>query len=150
MGNHPHEKKLSFWHNLKNVAKDVLKEVLVNDNDVERKNEFAVDSRDVNLHYLFNKVMSDPSKKNNLALQKEITHRMEVAKTFETLFPQHIDAVKNNTTPLPTDFQCYRKLVNTYERCCERMDDYSLKYMKYFVAECEGIKSIPDEDIKSA
>jgi len=68
---------------------------------------------------------------------------MAVDSRFESIFPTHVEAVKGNTTPLPTDFECYRKLVDAYETSCEKMDDYSLKYMKYFVAECEGLKSIP-------
>jgi len=86
--------------------------------------------------------MTNPSKENNLALKKEISHRMEVDLRFETMFPAHVEAFKSNTTPEPTNFDCYRKLVDTYETSCERMDDFSLKYMKYFVAECEGMKSI--------
>jgi len=136
------EKKHSFWHNLKNAAGDILKDVLVDQTDIDRKNEFALDSRDIQLHYLYNLVMTEPSKENNENLKNEITHRMVVDSRFETLFPQHIEAVKNNTTPLPTDFECYRKLVDTYENSCEKMDEYSLKHMKYFVAECEGMKSV--------
>jgi len=76
---------------------------------------------------------------------------MIVDERFEKAFPLHMEAVKNNTTPLPTDFECYRKLINAYESSCEKMDDYSLKYMKAFVAECEGMKSLPgasDESVK--
>ena len=144
------QKKHSFWHNLKHAAKDILQDVLVDQKDVDRKNEFAVDSRDIQLHYLYNLVITEPSRENSEALQKEITHRMAVDQRFETIFPHHVEAVKNNTTPLPTDFECYRKLVDTYENSCEKMDEYSLKYMKYFVAECEGMKSVPGASAKSA
>ena len=147
---HKKEKKHSFWHNLKNAAKDILQDVFVDQKDIDRKNEFAVDSRDIQLHYLYNLVISEPSRENSEALQKEITHRMEVDSRFETLFPQHVEAVKSNTTPLPTDFECYRKLVDTYENSCEKMDEYSLKHMKYFVAECEGMKSVPEASAKTA
>lgn len=64
---------------------------------------------------------------------------------FEKMFPQHIEAVKNSTTPLPTDFDCYRSLIETFEDSCERLDDYGLKYMKAFVAQCEGMKSYPEQ-----
>ena len=46
--------------------------------------------------------------------------------------------MKNGTTPnptKPTDFKCYRKLINRYEEQCESLDDYSLKYLKTFAAE---------------
>ena len=139
-----HQPKVSFWDSLINAATDIAVDVMTHDEEVRTKNEYAVDSRDVKLHYFYNKVISDPSKENNLALKKEITNRMTIDDRFQKIFPNHVDAFKSNTTPEPTDFDCYRKLVDTYEESCGRMDDFSLKYMKYFVAECEGLKSIPD------
>lgn len=110
-----------------------------------KKNEFAVDSRDIQLHYLYNQVMTDATPEANAALQAEIAHRMQMDKLFSDLFPMHMDAVKNNSTPLPTDFDCYRTLIQTFETQCEKIDDYTLKYMKAFVAECEGMKSFPEK-----
>jgi len=109
-----------------------------------RKNEFAVDSRDVKLHWLYNNVMADPSTENHKALQDEINHRMKVDKIFEEAFPKHIEAVRKATTPLPTEFECYRKLITAYEEKCMEVSDYTLKYFKAFVAECEGLKSFPE------
>jgi len=68
---------------------------------------------------------------------------METDALFEKLFPKHVEAVKSNTTPLPTDFDCYRSLVETFRSECAEITDYSMKYMKYFVAECEGMKNFP-------
>jgi legumain len=133
-----------FWSQFKRIGKNVLKDVTNWEEAAStRKNEFAVDSRDINLHYLYNMVMSDPTIENNEALQAELNHRMTVDLQFAKMFPTHVDAVKNNTTPLPTDFECYRRLISTYEMECGAISDYSLKYMKYFVAECEGMKSFP-------
>jgi len=138
------EDKHHFWKNFKAIGKDFLKDVTHWDEAIsKRKNEFAVDSRDVQLHYLYNMVMEDPSIENNQALQNELTHRMEVELRFAKLFPTHVDAVKNNTTPLPTDFDCYRRLIETYENECASLSEYTMKYFKYFVAECEGMKSFP-------
>lgn len=36
--------------------------------NTERKNFFAVDSRDIKLHYFYNRVMKNPTKENNEAL----------------------------------------------------------------------------------
>jgi hypothetical protein len=106
---HHHHK---FWKQLGHFGKEYVKDLVHWDESVsQRKNDFAVDSRDIKLHYLYNKVMTSPSEENNAALQAEITHRMNIDKLFEELFPMHMDAVKNNTTPLPTDFDCYRTLV---------------------------------------
>jgi legumain len=109
----------------------------------ERKSTYAVDSRDIKMHYLYNKVMQEATPENHQALQDEITHRMKVDSTMEALFGHHFEAMKNGTTPNPTDFECYRKLINRYEEQCESLDDYSLKYLKTFAAECEAIKAYP-------
>jgi hypothetical protein len=69
---------------------------------------------------------------------------MKVDQIFENAFPTYIEAVKKGTTPLPTEFDCYRKLVSAYEEKCMEVDDYTLKYFKAFVAECEGLKSFPE------
>jgi len=65
---------------------------------------------------------------------------MKVDEFFTQTYPHHLDSV----TPLPTEFDCYRTLIETYEQHCETFDDYSMKYMKTFVSECEGLKSFPD------
>jgi len=138
--------KGGFWKQFKHFGKNALKDISHWDEAVAyKKNEFAVDSRDIQLHYLYNQVMTDPTPEANAALQSEIAHRMKMDKLFSDLFPMHMDAVKNNSTPLPTDFDCYRTLIQTFETQCEKIDDYTLKYMKAFVAECEGMKSFPEK-----
>ena len=136
--------KKNWFDKLSNVGKKIWKQASkINEVKSSRKNEFAVDSRDINLHYLYNLVITEPTQENTLALQAELTMRMETAKRFETLFPQHVEAVNNNQTPLPTEFDCYRTLIDTYTEECGAISDYGLKYMKYFVAECEGMKNFP-------
>jgi legumain len=138
--------KKSFWKSLRHFGKNAIKDIVHWDEAAsEKKNDFAVDSRDIQLHYLYNLVMTNPSAENNAALQAEISHRMKMDKLFSDLFPMHMDAVKSNSTPLPTDFDCYRTLIETFESQCEKIDDYTLKYMKAFVAECEGMKSFPEK-----
>jgi legumain len=109
----------------------------------EDKGAFAVDSRDIQLHYLYNLVAQDPSVENHQALKDEVDKRIRTDEFFSTFYAQHWEAMQAGTTPLPTDFDCYRTLSDTYETFCEPMDDYSLKYMKAFVAECEGMTSFP-------
>ena len=89
---------------------------------------------------IYNNVVNHPSAENNAALQAEINHRMKIDTFFKDLYPQHIDSVP----VLPTDFTCYRKLIETYEEHCEAITDYTMKYFRLFVAECEGMKSVPD------
>merc|ERR1719223_1892546 len=87
--------------------------------------------------------MQEATPENHQALQDVINHRMKVDSQMEALFGHHFQAMKDGTTPNPTYFECYRKLINQYESQCEMLDDYSLKYLKTFAAECEAIKAYP-------
>ena len=111
--------------------------------EITRKNQFAIDSRDIQLHYLYNNVMRSPTPENHKALSDEVAHRMKIDKIFEEAFPAHMEGIKNGAKYLPTDFECYRNLMNVFEEKCEKLDDYSLKYAKAFVAECEALKAFP-------
>ena len=48
----------------------------------------------------------------------------------------------NEEWPNPTKFECLRSLMSTYEEHCGSFDDYSLKYVKYLVRECEALPEI--------
>ena len=48
----------------------------------------------------------------------------------------------NEEWPSPTKFECLRALMDTYEEHCGKMDDYSLKYVKYLVKECESLPEV--------
>ena len=119
----------------------LFKDLTSNFSDVDRKNMFAVDSRDVKLHDAYAAVMRDPSPENHQALEEEIQHRMKVDKTFEQIFPAHMEAVRGKTTPLPTDFDCYRNLIAAFEDKCFKFSEYSMKYMSALVTECEHVIS---------
>lgn len=144
-GNFGEQKKAQdWWKALKKVGKHFIKDVTDWDRiSAKAKNDFAVDSRDVNLHYLYYRVKEDPSMENMKALQEELKFRTEIDNFFKTTFPTHAEAVANGTVPNPTDFDCLRSLIDQYEDKCTKLEDYSLKWVKYFVAECEGMKSFP-------
>lgn len=55
--------------------------------EVARKNDFAVAVRDIKLHYLYARVVRDPSAENQEALMAELQHRLKIDQTFESLFP---------------------------------------------------------------
>lgn len=38
---------------------------------------------------------------------------------------------------VPSDFECLRSLIGTYEKYCGLFTDYSRKFIKYLVRECE-------------
>lgn len=89
-------------------------------------------------------MLSEPTPENYEGLNKEIAHRMKVDQIFETAFPRHIEGIKRGDKFLPTDFECYRKMISHYEDNCEPISDYTLKYLKAFVAECEAMKVFPE------
>lgn len=41
---------------------------------------------------------------------------------------------------VPKDYDCLRSLIETYETHCGKFDDYSRKFIKYLVRECEQPK----------
>lgn len=104
----------------------------------------SVDSRDVKLHYHYNQLKSDPTPENYKAITDEIAQRQKVEAVFNNVFPQHMEAVKNKTTPRPVtdaDFACYKELINAYNTHCGRAEDYEFKYFSAFVAECHNLHS---------
>jgi len=38
---------------------------------------------------------------------------------------------------VPKDFDCLRSLMKTFEESCGKFTDYSRRFIKYFVRECE-------------
>ena len=94
-------------------------------------------------------VLTEPTLENYEGLNKEIAHRMRVDKIFENVFPTHMEGIKKGDKYLPTDFDCYRMLIIMYEAVCEPISDYTLKYLKAFVAECEAIRGYPEFQLNS-
>ena len=132
-----------MWNHFKKIGKNFIHQETDFDETAEKLNDFSVDSRDVKLHYLYHEVLSNPSIEATQALQDELAARTKADQLIAELFPEHMEAVRNKTTPLPTDFECYKDLIETFEKYCMKFTDYSMKYMSALVAECEGMKSIP-------
>jgi len=110
----------------------------------QRKNDFAVDARDIDLHYLYQKVMSDPSKENQEALKNEISHRIQIDDLFkDAAGPILEDIKKEKLGTLPSDFDCYRDLIYNFEKSCGEADTYTMKYFKVFAAQCQAIAHYP-------
>ena len=133
--------KVKEAFNWKKMGFKLYKDLTSNFSDSDRKNMFAVDSRDTKLHDAYAAVMREPTPEHHQALEDEIQHRMKVDKTFEEIFPHHMQAVKGKTTPNPTDFECYREMVNAFEDKCFDFSEYSMKYMGALVAQCEHVIS---------
>lgn len=69
---------------------------------------------------------------------------MKVDQIFQEAFPERMDSLEKGAHFLPTDFECYRKFIQAYENLCEPISDYTLKYLKVFVAECEATMAYPE------
>ena len=68
-------------------------------------------------------------------LSEEVADRIRNDRIFEKFYSG--DLTETRETVLPTDFDCLRALMSTYASQCGVMSDYALKYVKYFVIECE-------------
>ena len=108
--------------------------------DAQRKAKFAVDSRDVKLHYLYNMVMREATPENHAALMNEVNYRMKVDDIFKTLNPNFT----LGTQPTNIDFDCYREMIGEFENTCFPFEEYSMKYMGQLVHECEGFRFFPE------
>lgn len=47
--------------------------------------------------------------------------------------------LKDTQFPLPRNFVCLKAMMDAYEANCSKMEDYDLKYVKYFVKDCESL-----------
>jgi len=96
----------------------------------ESKN--IVDSRDHDLHFLYNEVMASGSTESMEALEKEIQHR----KFIDSLFGQFEDIP--NALDTPQDFDCLRMMVGGVEDMCGDWSAYSLKYVRKLSNACDN------------
>lgn len=138
----PAEAKSDWWSIVKSKGHSAFNKAMPHEND--SKNAFAVDSRDIQLHMLYSRVMTNATEEAYKDLNNEIDSRMKTDKMMEKLFPVYFDDMKSDKTPNPTDFDCYRELIYSYQDMCSQFNDYSMKYLKLFAAECEAIKAYPE------
>lgn len=101
----------------------------------------TVSSRDAKLHHLYAKVSENGNHKAHIDLSTELNHRMRVDEVFAE-FKGHLLGAEQYYAP--QNFECLRALVNTYKQSCGPLEDYSLKYVKYFVQECETLSDSTD------
>lgn len=122
--------------------------------ETAKKNDFAVGVRDINLHYKYSKVLTDPSEENQKELMAELNHRLTIDNVFQNTFPNFIEETKKGDYPTPEtddDFACYSNLINIYTETCGEPDTYAMKYFGAFLNQCKAIKYYPAalEDYKS-
>ena len=91
-----------------------------------------VDSRDHDLHYLFERVVAEGTTEAYTALQAELDHRQFI----DTLFATHFEETAN-APEIPQDFDCLRTMVNSVEDLCGPYSSYSLKYIRKLANLCD-------------
>ena len=105
-----------------------------------RRHYSAVSSRDIKLNHLYSMVQRKNSHMAQLDLSFELTKRMRVDHVFEAFNAATgaARAIAENGRPAVSNFDCLKALMTTFDTSCGRMDDYSLQFVKYFVAACES------------
>ena len=92
-------------------------------------------SYDMQMHYYYEKMMQN---ENDVSAQDDfeahIAHRVFFDQLFDSVYPDfdQIDAVTQ-----PEDYGCLRFMINSTEKRCGKLDDYTLKFVKHFVHTCE-------------
>jgi hypothetical protein len=106
----------------------------------------SVTSRDAKMHHLYSKSMNSPNNKYKLQLVKHMEHMIRVDEIFAEFMNTTTDKLhfcRNANEEgcqdvyVPTDFECLRSLVTTYEQHCGKWHDYARKFIRYLVRECE-------------
>lgn len=110
------------------------------------RNQCAIPSRDVKLHYLQVHARVHPSPAATRALRKELVRRQKI----DTLFREAAgkESFVEEKASLVTDFNCYRDLIAHLEASCGPIDSYALKHFKILVAQCQDIDGIPDFKVR--
>lgn len=103
------------------------------------KHTSTIDVRDAKIHHLYARVMQNGNHKAHLDLSSEINYRMRVDHVFQEFASLSV-ANDFNGYHEPRNFDCLRLLIDTFEQACGKFDDYSLKYVKYLVNECETLE----------
>mmetsp|Transcript_13199 Transcript_13199/g.13028 ORF Transcript_13199/g.13028 Transcript_13199/m.13028 type:complete len:317 (-) Transcript_13199:54-1004(-) len=96
----------------------------------------VVSSRDAKLASLYSRVLHYQSDSAHQELLDELEHRIKVDSVFTSIADGKYS--HESAFPSPTNFACLKDMVNHYFSQCGGFTDYSLKYVKYFVKECEA------------
>ena len=99
--------------------------------DERSASQDLVDSRDHDLHFLYNQVMKTGSSEDMHKLEKELQHREFV----DSLFLQF--ETPANVPDTPQDFDCLRMMVGGVEEMCGKWSAYSLKYVRKLANICD-------------
>ena len=99
-------------------------------------NDFsAVESRDIKMHYLYNKYMRSNSHEDAEELQAEIMNRQIIEERHNRL--RLAAGIQFEEHPQVLNTECYKALIETYENKCG-LDEYDLKFFGNFVNLCNA------------
>ena len=126
---------------------------MLQEDDLEESSSFwpliqSVSSRDAFIHHLYAKATHNHSRKAKIELMKQLNHMMMADEVFSSFLDRPAHSLHqcrhfaaDGTTCLdewvPRDFDCLRTLIKSYEDNCGKFNDYSRRYIKYLVRECE-------------
>jgi len=99
--------------------------------DSRQATKEMVDSREHDLHVLYQRVMAGDSEAVP-EMEKELAHREFVDKLFTTHFEEAANAPET-----PQDFHCLRMMVGGVEEMCGPWSAYSLKYVRKLANACD-------------
>ncbi len=111
--------------------------------DEETKPKDMVSSRDVDLHYHYNRVLREGTQEAYAELQNELEHRQYVDELFAQ---EHFTGVAN-APEIPQNFDCLRMMVKGVEDMCGEWSAYSLKYVRKLANVCDTKTSEEVADI---
>ena len=111
--------------------------------ETETKRNDMVSSRDVDLHFHYNRVMREGTQEAYNDLQNELDHRQYV----DELFTQEHFMDVANAPEIPQNFDCLRMMVKGVEDMCGEWSAYSLKYVRKLANVCDTKTSEEVADI---
>lgn len=98
----------------------------------------AWDSRDIKLHYLYNRYIETKDPLDAMELQDEIQHRQLIDAKFDRISSSVNLTLKQGLK----DHDCYKTLVNLYIDVCG-YDEYSLKHFNVLAELCNTNADAP-------
>lgn len=102
-----------------------------------------VSSRDHDLHFYYNRVMSHGTEEDYQNLQNEIDHRQFIDAFVADVFPMEMA----NAPETPQNFDCLRMMVGGVEEMCGDWTAYSLQYVRKLANVCDTMNADEVSDI---
>lgn len=101
---------------------------------VESQNVRALNMNE--LESIFEEYKTAPSEENHFMLQSELKAIENIQKVSQLIQREIEDLDVENTES--TNFDCYRRLINTYESNCGQLTSAALEYLDTFYAACQS------------